>query len=103
MQTKEQLKLLGGSKTIGAALPGWPQFNEDAIAAAAAVLRSGKVNYWTGPIGMAFEQRFAQWCGRKFGVSTCNGTAALHTALAGLGIGPGDEVIVPSYTFIASS
>lgn len=66
-------------------------------------LRSGKCNYWTGPLGMEFEQKFAEWCGAKYGISTCNGTAALHTALGGLGIGPGDEVIVPSYTFIASS
>ena len=52
---------------------------------------------------MEFEKRFAEWQGSKFAISTTNGTSALHTALAGLGIGPGDEVIVPSYTFIASS
>jgi dTDP-4-amino-4,6-dideoxygalactose transaminase len=61
------------------------------------------VNYWTGKIGQEFEKKFADWLGSKFAVSTMNGTSALHTALAGLGVGPGDEVIVPSYTFIASS
>src|SRR3989338_5609887 len=49
-----------------------------------------------------FEKRFSSFCGVKHGVSCCNGTAALHLALAALGIGPGDEVIVPSFTMIAS-
>jgi dTDP-4-amino-4,6-dideoxygalactose transaminase len=82
---------------------GWPQFNDKAVKAVEQVLRSGKVNYWTGPKGMEFEKRFAEWQGSKFAISTTNGTSALHTALTALGIGPGDEVIVPSYTFIASS
>jgi len=50
-----------------------------------------------------FEQGFSKFCGAKFGVSTSNGTAALHLALATLGIGPGDEVIVPALTFVASA
>ena len=66
-------------------------------------LRTGKVNYWTGTKGMEFEQKFADWCGTKYGISTSNGTTALHTALGGLGIGAGDEVITTSYSFIASS
>ena len=74
-----------------------------AIRAVENVLRSGKVNYWTGPNGMEFEKRFAEWQGSKYAVSTATGTAALHVCLAALGIGPGDEVIVPSYTFIATS
>ena len=52
---------------------------------------------------MEFEAKFAEWNGSRYAISTTNGTSALHTALAGLEIGPGDEVIVPSYTFIASS
>jgi len=66
------------------------------------VLRSGKVNYWTGPKGMEFEKKFAEWQGSKYAISVNTGTAALHVALTALGIGPGDEVIVPSYTFIAT-
>jgi perosamine synthetase len=50
-----------------------------------------------------FEQNFAQYCGVKYGVATCNGTVALHLALAALGIGNGDEVIVPTLTFIATA
>ncbi len=93
----------GGPKAVTNQLAGWPQFDENAIKGVEDVLRSGKVNYWTGPRGMQFEEKFAAWQGSKYGVSVATGTAALHTALAALGIGPGDEVIVPSYTFIATS
>jgi len=99
----QSLAIEGGPKAVTNALPGWPRFDDAAIQAVEAVLRSGKVNYWTGPKGMAFEQAFAEWQGSRFAISTSSGTAALHVALSALGIGPGDEVIVPSYTFIATS
>ena len=50
-----------------------------------------------------FEERFADYCGCKYGISTTNGTAALHLALASLGIGPGDEVITPTFTMISTA
>ncbi|TFV83259.1 DegT/DnrJ/EryC1/StrS family aminotransferase [Blastococcus sp. CT_GayMR20] len=50
-----------------------------------------------------FEQRFAEVAGTKHAVATNNGTTALHLALAALGVGPGDEVIVPSLTYIATA
>ncbi len=99
----QKLAIDGGPKAVTNALIGWPRFDDKAITAVADVLRSGKVNYWTGPKGMEFEKKYAEWQGSKFGVSVATGTAALHVALAALGIGPGDEVIVPSYTFIATS
>ena len=99
----EKLAIDGGTPAVRDKLPPWPSFDEPAIRAVENVLRSGKVNYWTGRAGMAFEEKFAQWQGSKFAISTTNGTSALHVALTVLGIGPGDEVIVPSYTFIASS
>ncbi len=99
----ETLAIHGGPRAVRDKLPPWPCFDEQAIRAVEAVLRSGKVNYWTGRQGMEFEKRFAQWQGSRFGVSVATGTAALHVGLTVLGIGPGDEVIVPSYTFIASS
>ncbi len=55
-----------------------------------------------GPLVPEFEERFARYIGTKKAVSTQNGTAALHMALYQLGIGEGDEVIVPSLTFIAT-
>jgi len=65
-------------------------------------LRSG----WISSLGTyvtRFEQQFAAFCGVKHGVSVSNGTVALHLALHALGIGAGDEVIVPSLTFVASA
>lgn len=99
----EKLAIEGGPKAITNQLVGWPRFDDNAIAAVTEVLRSGKVNYWTGRKGMEFEKRVAEWQGSKYAISVSTGTAALHVALTALGIGPGDEVIVPSYTFIATS
>ncbi|MHB1307715.1 MAG: DegT/DnrJ/EryC1/StrS family aminotransferase [Limisphaerales bacterium] len=98
-----KLALHGGPKAVTTPLPAWPSFDENAIRSVEAVLRSGKVNYWTGKRGMEFERQFADWQGSRHAISVATGTAALHVALSALGIGPGDEVIVPSYTFIASS
>ena len=102
-ESSGRLAIDGGPKAVTNKLQGWPQFDEKAIKAVEDVLRSGKVNYWTGRRGMEFEKRFAEWQASKYGVSVATGTAALHVALTSLGIGPGDEVIVPSYTFIATS
>lgn len=99
----EKLAIKGGQKAVINSLKGWPNFDEKAKKAVQDVLDSGKVNYWTGPRGMEFEKRFAEWQGSKYAISVATGTAALHVGLVALGIGPGDEVIVPSYTFIASS
>lgn len=99
----EKLAIDGGPKAVTSNKIGWPNFDEKAIKAVEEVLRSGKVNYWTGPKGMLFEKKFAEWQGSKYAISVATGTAALHVGLTALGIGPGDEVIVPSYTFIASS
>ncbi|RLG58348.1 MAG: aminotransferase DegT [Candidatus Hydrothermarchaeota archaeon] len=50
-----------------------------------------------------FEEKFAHYCGVKYGIATSNGTVALHLALTALGIGPGDEVIIPTLTFVATA
>ena len=85
------------------AFPSWPHFEPDEIEAAAAVLRSGNVNYWTGQEGRLFEAEFAQATGTKYAICVANGTLALELALHALGIGRGDEVITTSRTFIASA
>lgn len=56
----------------------------------------------TGAYVTRFEKEFSNWCGCKYGVATSNGTTALHLALVALGVGPGDEVIVPNMTFAAT-
>src|SRR5580693_3950541 len=76
--------------------PSWPHFEPDEVEAAAAVLRSGKVNYWTGQEGRLFEAEFAQATRTKHAVCVANGTLALELALHALGIGRGDEVITTS-------
>ncbi len=50
-----------------------------------------------------FEEAFANYCGVKYGVAVCNGTVAIHLALSALGVGKGDEVIIPSFTMIATA
>ncbi|MBX3424452.1 MAG: DegT/DnrJ/EryC1/StrS aminotransferase family protein [Pirellulales bacterium] len=81
----------------------WPEFDDEQRAVVDQVLRSGKVNYWTGEQGRAFEQEFAQFVGVRHAVALANGTLALELALAALDVGPGDEVVVPARTFIASA
>ncbi|MDD4180985.1 MAG: DegT/DnrJ/EryC1/StrS family aminotransferase [Victivallaceae bacterium] len=100
---KGAIALEGGAKVWNEAFPMWPSFEESTIQKAMEPLRSGKVNYWTGPVGKKFEDAWAKWMGIGNAISVCNGTAALHVALASMGIGAGDEVICPSYSFIASS
>jgi dTDP-4-amino-4,6-dideoxygalactose transaminase len=86
-----------------ASFPPWPYVANDEIEAAAAVLRSGKINYWTGEEGRLFEREFAESVGTKYAVALANGTVALELALHALNVGPGDEVITTSRTFIASA
>lgn len=65
-------------------------------------VRSG----WVSSLGsyiLEFERGFAEFCGSKYGIATSNGTTALHLALEALRLGPGDEVIVPSLTFVATA
>lgn len=80
----------------------WPSYSEDEIAAVGEVLRSGKVNYWTGSEGREFEKEYAAALGCRHAIAVANGTVALDLALLALGVGAGDEVIVTSRTFLAS-
>ncbi len=99
----QQLALEGARPIRTTPFPGWPHFDAEEIASATRVLESGKVNYWTGEEGRRFEEEFAVQSGCKYGIAVANGTVALELSLYALGIGPGDEVIVPSRTFIASA
>jgi len=81
----------------------WPVFAEDERAAAMRVLESGRVNYWGGTEGRAFETEFAAYTGAAHAVALSNGTVAIELALHALGIGPGDDVIVPSRTFVGTA
>lgn len=80
----------------------WPSYSEEEVAAVTRVMRSNRVNYWTGTECREFEREFAGWCGTRYAVALANGTLALDVALKALGVGPGDEVIVTPRTFMAS-
>jgi Predicted pyridoxal phosphate-dependent enzyme apparently involved in regulation of cell wall biogenesis len=78
-----------------------PLVGEEEIRAVTEVLRSGMLA--EGPVVHRFEEDFASLCHVPYAVATNNGTSALHTALLAAGIGPGDEVIVPTFTFFATA
>ena len=99
----EKLAVDGGRKVWTKGFPVWPQFDRKTDRKVLDILHSGRVNYWTGPVGMQFEAEWAKWLGVKNAISVSSGTAALHVALTSLGVGPGDEVICTCYSFIASS
>jgi len=97
------LALDGGAPIRTAPLPPWPYFAPDEIEAVRAVLASGKANYWTGTEGTSFETEFAQYVGTRYAVALANGSVALELALHALGVGPGDDVVVPARSFLATA
>ncbi|WP_169293968.1 DegT/DnrJ/EryC1/StrS aminotransferase family protein [Advenella sp. EE-W14] len=80
----------------------WPSFTVEEADAVRDVILSNKVNYWTGTKCRDFEKAFAAWTDTAHAVAVVNGTLALDLAFKALDIGPGDEVIVTSRTFLAS-
>jgi dTDP-4-amino-4,6-dideoxygalactose transaminase len=81
----------------------WPFYDEDEIAAVTDVLRSGRVNQWTGPDVFAFEEACAERFGGGGAIALANGSVALELALRAFAIGPGDEVVVSPRSFVASA
>ncbi len=79
-----------------------PVIGEEELANVVEAIRSGWISSLGAFIG-AFEQEFAAFCGARYGVAVANGTAALHLALVAVGVQPGDEVLVPSLTFVATA
>ncbi|HYG46434.1 MAG TPA: DegT/DnrJ/EryC1/StrS family aminotransferase [Allosphingosinicella sp.] len=81
----------------------WPFYAEDEIEAVTAVLRSGKVNQWTGGEVFAFQDALARTFGGEYCIALANGSLALELPLRAFGIGPGDEVVTTPRTFVASA
>jgi dTDP-4-amino-4,6-dideoxygalactose transaminase len=79
----------------------WPDLGEAELEAVAAVLESGQLTM--GPKVAELEGGLADACGVEHAVVVSSGTAALHLAVLALGVGPGDEVVVPAYTFPATA
>ena len=94
--------LLGGGPVRSTPFPSWPVIAENEERAWMQVLRKGKWNRLDGDYARQFEETWASTLGAKHCLATANGTSALIISLNALGIGPGDEVIVPPYTFVAT-
>ena len=100
---KNDLAINGGNKTVTKIFP-WPVFDEKDVAVVTAVAQSGR---WGNPecTGLVekFEKEFALYCGSKYAIACVNGSVSLRLALIAIGVRPGDEVIVPPYSFIATA
>ena len=90
-----------GSPTEGRIRLGWPDVGEAELAEVAGVLESGMLTM--GPKVPEFEELLAAACGVEHAVAVSSGTAALHLAVLALELRPGDEVLVPAYTFPATA
>lgn len=109
----EKLAIFGGTKAVKSKVmlePGQPSYGrdypiigEEEIEAVTEVLNSRRLCSLVGTRVTEFEQKFAEYIGTKYAFATNTGTAGLQCAVAAAGIRPGDEVIVPAYTFIASA
>ncbi|HDD64577.1 MAG TPA: DegT/DnrJ/EryC1/StrS family aminotransferase [Firmicutes bacterium] len=96
-----KLAINGGEPVRKKPWPKWPVFGEEERKNLLSVFESGK--WWYGEKVREFEEKFASFQDARYGVSCTNGTAALEIGLLACGIGAGDEVIVPPYTFVATA
>jgi len=98
-----QLALRGGPATKRKPFPPWPYYDEKEREALQDVLESRAWWRTPGTQTKAFEEEFARYQGARFGIAVTNGTHALEVALLAMGLGRGDEVIVPDFTFVATA
>ena len=96
-----KLAINGGPKACDYVVPRWPVWGDVERKELNGVLESGA--WWYGEKIREFEAKFAAFQGARYGITTTNGTAALEASLLALGIGAGDEVIVPPLTFLATA
>jgi dTDP-4-amino-4,6-dideoxygalactose transaminase len=97
-----ELAINGGKPVRKKPFPSWPIFGKAEEKALIEVLRSGKWGIG-GEKNVEFSQAYAKWLGVRRVVTCTNGTAAIEIALRAVGVKPADEVIVPSYTFVATA
>jgi len=98
-----ELALFGGKPAKSKPFPVWPQYDEKERRALEEVLESRVWWRTPGTKTLTFEREFAAFHGAKHGIAVTNGTAALEVTMLALGVQPGDEVIVPDFTFIATA
>jgi dTDP-4-amino-4,6-dideoxygalactose transaminase len=92
--------ILGGKPLRTGKSPSWPVIGEGDDEAWTNVFHARK--WFNDTVVQEFEAKYAALTGTKFCVATNGGTTALHTSLVAVGVGPGDEVLVPPYTFVAT-
>lgn len=98
-----KLAIDGGTPIRTEPVPAWPIFEEDEILAVKTVLRSGKVNQWTGINVVAFQKAYADFLGQGHVLALANGSVAIELALLAFNVSSGDEVIVTPRSFMASA
>jgi len=98
----EKPALLGGRPVRGTPFPSWPVTDEREEKGLLDVLHGGKWYRGDGKTVSRFEEAYARLTGARHCIATANGTSALYASLAGLDVSPGDEVILPPYTFVAT-
>ena len=100
-----KLAFFGGEPLVkpGSLVPEWPIVTKEDIYAVVRVLESGRFTGIYHPENEALEQEYAAYVGAKHCLTFVNGTVVLHGAVAAAGVGPGDEVLVPALTFLASA
>jgi perosamine synthetase len=99
----DRLALFGGTPSLSrAAHHGWPRLGDAERSAVLRVIERGVLSGATAPECVAFEREFADYAGARHALLTHSGTSALHLTLAALGIGAGDHVVVPAYSFVAT-
>ena len=105
MATKQQLAIEGGTPVRSRFFPLWPVWDDREVQAVRKVVESGNWGGFPSPNAKAteFAQAFASYHTARYGICTSNGTTALEVALKAAGVGPGDEVIVPPLTFMATA
>ncbi len=101
-QADSKPALLGGAPVRTKPFPGWPVLGSNADKAWADVLHTGHWCRLDGTYASRFEENWAKMLGAQYCRATSSGTTALLTSLNALDVGPGDEVIVPPYTFVAT-
>ena len=94
--------ILGGTKSVTTRFPGWPVYDKTEENALLNVLKSNAWGRLDGRISAGFEEKFSQLMGVKHSLAVSSGTSALSTMLGALDTGPGDEILIPVYTFVAT-
>src|SRR5690606_36066786 len=103
VQPRQPRRMMMSDLADGSTWPTWPQWTDADLDAVRRVLDTGRWNGVDAPAVTELERRWAEQTGARHALAAAIGTDTLLLALRALGVGPGDEVIVPPYTFLATA